>query len=493
MKNGAAPLTSHFLPLTSHFSHLTPINMILNLDKWPSDSLAAIDSEGGQLTYGELIRFSQKMDTLLPARSLFFLLVENNVGGIAWSIGAMESGRVPLILNAHLDEALYRSLLELYRPPYVCVPESMADKYPYERAATVHGYTLMKTGNEACPLHPELSHLLPTSGSTGSPKLVRHKYGNIAAAALNISTFFRLTQADRPLMVLPLYYTMGLSMVFSHLYVGATLLITGLSMTDRRFWQFMKEEHATSFTGVPYSFEIMNLMRFFRMDLPDLKLLTQGGGRMPKELNLKFAEWCRDTGREWVATYGQSECTARMAWLPAKWAVEKVGSIGIAVPNAELSLIDTEGNPITEPNTEGEMCYQGRNVTMGYARKREDLLLGDERNGFIRTGDLAYFDMDGCYYIVGRMGRFLKLFGMRVGLDECERIVKARYPEAECACTGTDDKMHVWITDESLKAGVKEELVARLKLVASSFEVRVIDSLPRNEAGKILYAKLENK
>jgi len=467
--------------------------MVLNLDRWQRKAIAAIDSQGQQLTYGELRDFADMAKELMPLRSLVFLLVENNVGGIAWTIGNICAENVPLILNAHLDGGLYQNLYELYRPPFVCVPEGMAEKYPYETVATVYGYTLMKTGCEACPMNDELSHLLPTSGSTGSPKLVRHKYDNIEAAALNISTFFELTEKDRPLMVLPLYYTMGLSMVFSHLYVGATVLITNLSMTDRNFWKFIKEERATSFTGVPYSFEILNLMRFFRMDLPDLSLLTQGGGRMPKELNLKFAEWCRDTGRRWIATYGQSECTARMAWLPPKWAVEKVGSIGIAVPNGKLSLVDMEGHPITSPNTEGEMCYSGKNVTMGYARNREDLLLGDERNGFIRTGDLAYFDEDGCYYIVGRMGRFLKLFGMRVGLDECEKIIKGKFSGLECACVGTDEKMLVYLTDENYKDQVKEELVSRLKLVASSFEVRIINEIPRSEAGKILYAKLKNK
>lgn len=467
--------------------------MILNLDRWPEEAMAAIDAQGNSLAYGELRGFVNKVGQMMPPRSLFFLLVENNVGGIAWTIGNISAGNVPLILNAHLDDELYKSLFELYQPPYVCVPELMADKFTYEPVVTCYGYTLMKTGCEACPMNDELSHLLPTSGSTGSPKLVRHKYDNIEAAALNISTFFELTEKDRPLMVLPLYYTMGLSMVFSHFYVGATVLITNQSMTDRGFWQFIKEQRATSFTGVPYSFDILNMMRFFRMDLPDLTLLTQGGGRMPKELNLKFAEYCRDNGKQWIATYGQSECTARMAWLPAKWAIEKVGSIGIAVPNAELSLVDMDGNPITTPNTEGEMCYRGKNVTMGYARSREDLLLGDERHGFIRTGDLAYFDEDGCYYIVGRMGRFLKLFGMRVGLDECEQIVKGKFPGLACACVGTDEKMLVYLTDEEYKEAVKEELVSRLKLVASSFEVRIISEIPKNEAGKTLYAKLENK
>ena len=460
---------------------------------WASDAIAAIDAQGNQLTYGELRSFVKQVGEVMPERSLLFLLVENNVGGIAWTIGNICAGNVPLILNAHLDEQLYKNLYELYLPPFVCVPDKLAEKYSYESVMSSYGYTLMKTGQDACPMHPELSHLLPTSGSTGSPKLVRHKYENIEAAALNISTFFELTDKDRPLMVLPLYYTMGLSMVFSHLYVGATVLITNQSMTDRGFWQFMKEQRATSFTGVPYSYEILNLMRFFRMDLPDLTLLTQGGGRMPKELNLKFAEWCCDTGRQWIATYGQSECTARMAWLPPKWAIEKVGSIGIAVPNAELSLIDMDGHPVTTPHIEGEMCYRGKNVTMGYAHCREDLLKGDERHGFIRTGDLAYFDEDGCYYIVGRMGRFLKLFGMRVGLDECERIIKGKYPNVECACTGTDEKMLVYLTDETYKEPVKEELVSRLKLVATSFEVRITNEIPKNGAGKILYAKLENK
>mgnify|MGYP000153703058 FL=1 len=465
--------------------------MILGLNERPQDAVAAIDASGAILRYGELLSFSERIGSLLPARSLLFLLTENNVGGIAWSMGCINSGNVPLILNAHIEEGLYCNLFEIYRPSYVCLPTSMASALQYEIVCENYGYTLLHTGMKPCALHTDLSHLLPTSGSTGSPKLVRHKYENIGGAALNISTFFGLTSDDRPLLVLPLYYTMGLSVVFSHLYVGATVLITNQSMTDKAFWNFMKEQRATSFTGVPYSFEILNLMRFFRMDLPDLTLLTQGGGKMPHQLNLKFAEYCRDNGKRWIATYGQSEGTARMAYLPAEWAIEKVGSIGRAVPNAELSLIDREGNLIEEANTEGEMCYRGKNVTMGYARSREDLLLGDERNGFMRTGDLAYRDEDGCYYIVGRMGRFLKLFGMRIGLDECEQIIKGKYP-IECACVGTDEKMTVYLTDEQYATAVKEVLVEKTKLVASAFEIKVIDEIPKNEAGKILYSKLNS-
>ena len=144
--------------------------MILNLDKWRSGSVAAIDSQGNILTYGELRDFAEKAEHLMPARSLLFLLVENNVGGIAWTIGNICAGNVPLILNAHLDEELFKSLYELYQPPFVCIPEGMADRFNYDKVISCYGYVLMKTDFDACPMNCELSHLLPTSGSTGSPK-----------------------------------------------------------------------------------------------------------------------------------------------------------------------------------------------------------------------------------------------------------------------------------------------------------------------------------
>ena len=462
--------------------------MILELQNINPQRIAAIDSNGDQLTYADINLLSQQISTNISDRALCFLLVENNIGGIAWTMSMLDSRKlVPLILNVKTEIGLYQQLLDTYQPTYICAPTHQLTEG--EVIDTQFGYTLTKISDNIYPIHCDLSHLLPTSGSTGSPKLVRHKYENIEAAGLNISTFFELKETDRPLMVLPLYYTMGLSMVFSHLRVGATILITGLSMTDPNFWKFIKDQCATSFTGVPYSFQVLNLMRFFRMNLPNMELLTQGGGKMPTDLNIKFAEYCRDTNKRWIATYGQSECTARMAYLPAKWALDKVGSIGIAVPNGELSLIDADGNLITTPRTEGEMCYRGQNVTMGYAREQSDLTLGDERNGYIRTGDLAYFDEDGCYYIVGRMGRFLKLFGMRVGLDECEQIVQTECG-IECACVGTDEKMIVYITNAERQSEVKDILVQKTHIVATSFEVRIIDEIPKNEAGKKLYSKL---
>ena len=465
--------------------------MILNIDKHEENSLAVIDSAGDKLRYGELRAFSKELRRVIPSRSLVFVLAGNDVGGIAWCVGLLGAGIVPLLLNPKIDRELFGRLNEIYEPGYVCLSNRDSGQFDFERKLTRFGYSLLKTGQNSYPLYEELSHLLPTSGSTGSPKLVRHSYENVEASALNISTFFKLKSADRPLLVLPLYYTMGLSVVFSHLYVGATILATDLNMTQREFWTFLKEEKATSFTGVPYSFEILRMMRFFKMDLPDLELLTQGGGKLSRELNLQFVEYAQKTGKRWIATYGQTEGTARMSYLPPEYALAKCGSIGKAVPNGELFLVDDRGDVIEGNKQEGALCYRGKNVTLGYALRKDDLMLGDTRCGCLKTGDLAYRDEDGFYYIVGRTGRFLKLFGMRVGLDECEHIVKSKYP-IECACVGTDEKMIVYITDSLYQEQVKGELIDKTGIVASVFEVRVISEIPRNNVGKILYRMLDN-
>lgn len=433
--------------------------MLLGLDHIAPERLAIVDSEGGCVRYGDIVERALAIRAEVKERTFCILPVENTAADAKEVMSMLASERlVPLIISKKTDGELRQHLEQTY-------------------------------GQTGHAIHEKLSHLLPTSGSTGSPKLVRHCYENIEAAGENIATFFHLTEKDRPLMVLPLYYTMGLSMLFSHLRVGATVLLTGRSMTDPVFWRYLKEEKATSFTGVPYSYQILDMMRFYRMDLPHLTLLTQGGGKMPATLNEKFVSYCEQQGKQWIATYGQSECTARMAYLPAHWAREKMGSIGIAVPNGELSLIDREGNPITTPGVEGEMCYRGRNVTMGYAVCAADLMKGDERNGFIRTGDLAKFDKDGCYYILGRIGRFLKLFGMRVGLDECEQIVRSALG-IECACTGTDEQMIVYITRDDKQAEVKQILIEKTHITAQSFATRVIREIPKNEAGKTLYSQL---
>ena len=357
--------------------------MFLDLDRKDRNKVAVIDDSGEQLTYGDLCDFSEEFAKHLPKRSLIFLMAENCNGSLLGYVACLSNSVVPLILSARTEESLYTALFERYQPECLWAPDAMVEKLGGEKVFGSHGYSLLKTGNEPVDMHPDLALLLPTSGSTGSPKLVRHSLHNIEANADNVRRMFEMDGTEKAMAILPMHYTMGLSVIASHLLAGATLLLSGRSLLDRGFWAMLKE--ATSFTGVPYSYELLMKMRFTRMDLPNLRIITQGGGKLTEEMFRALAQYAHDKGKKFIATFGQSECTARMAYLPAELAMEKTCSIGMAEPGGQLSIVDENGVESFEGEATGEMVYRGENVTLGYANCKEDLLKGDENHGVPQT------------------------------------------------------------------------------------------------------------
>ena len=276
--------------------------MFLNIDQKNPADIAAIDDHEDSLTYGELVRFCDHFGEVLDKRTLIFILSENCIGAFAGYIGALSNKIVPLIIHSHTESGLFQNLLAAYRPEYLWLPERLGHEYGSEVIFGFKHYILVKTGMTPPPLYKELSLLLPTSGSTGSSKLVRHSYKNVEANARNVSLLFGLDKHERALAALPIYYTMGLSVISSHIYAGATILLTGKSLTDGKFWTFMKEHRATSFTGVPYSFEVLQKLRFFRMELPHLQLITQGGGKMDEKLFRTCADYAEKNGKKFIRT-----------------------------------------------------------------------------------------------------------------------------------------------------------------------------------------------
>jgi acyl-coenzyme A synthetase/AMP-(fatty) acid ligase len=456
------------------------------------ERLAFVDECGIQMTYAQLEENSQAMGQVLTPRSLVFQLCENTIGSAAGYVAFLSNQVVPLMLDAKIDKQLLADLLAVYRPRYIHVPDHLAENFKGKSILWQRwGYTLFQLEEEQVyPLNDQLALLLTTSGSTGSPKLVRQSYTNIQTNAQSIAQYLELDETERPVTTLPMNYTYGLSIINSHLLVGATILLTTKSIMSRDFWMFMKEEKATSFGGVPFTYEMLKRVRFFRMKLPDLRTFTQAGGKLAPELHREFAEYAQANGKRFVVMYGQTEATARMSYLPPERSLEKYGSIGIAIPGGKLELIDVNGQPITEPDVVGEMMFHGPNVTLGYAEKGEDLALGDERHGTLITGDMAKMDADGYFFVVGRKKRFLKLFGNRVNLDETDRLVKRQFPDLDCASTGTDEKLRIYITDESKLDEVKHFLADTTHLNLSAFEARYIPEIPKNEAGKTLYKEL---
>jgi len=465
--------------------------MVWELNKY-SERTALLDDGGNSLSYRGLTVETEKLSAAVGRRCLVFCLCTNTMGSVLGYVAFM-NGRIPVaLLSNHIAEDLLAYLLASYKPDYLWVPCYQTAQFrgmciAYE----AYGYCLLETryGSDS-PLYEDFGLLMSTSGSTGSPKMVRQSYNNVLDNALNIVKTLEVDEAERPITTLPMHYTYGLSIINSHLLVGATILLTDKGLVQKRFWQFFKEAGATSFGGVPYTYEMLAKIHFIRMDLPLLKTMTQAGGKLPRVLHEKLVRFADETGRRFVVMYGQCEATARMGCLPPARAAEKIGSIGVPISGGHFQLMGGDGTRITTPHTTGELVYEGRNVALGYSMCRADLALGDVWNGKLITGDLAQFDEEGFYYIVGRKKRFLKIYGNRVSLDETEQLIMELF-KAEVACAGVDDHMYIFLTDATLKQPVKEYVVEKTKLNPAAFKVFVIPEIPKNDSGKTLYKELE--
>ena len=450
---------------------------------------AAVSETGEKLLYGDLFRFQEIYRQWIPERTLIFILCRNEAGALQGYVSSLCSGIVPLLLDGELDRGLLDDLIHTYEPEYLWIPAERKSEFTYEVWGEAYDYILLKTGYGRCRLNSELALLLTTSGSTGTVKLVRQSYRNIMSNAEAIREYLELDDTERPITNLPMSYTYGLSVINSHLLAGATVLLTSKSIFEKEFWTFFKEQKATSMAGVPYTYEMLKKLRFFRMELPSLRTLTQSGGKLPLDLHREFAQYAEEKGIRFYVMYGQTEATARMSYLPMEKAVEKCGSMGIAIRGGKFSLIDGEGVEIKQSGVVGELVYEGENVTLGYAERREDLAEGDVWHGRILTGDMAKRDEDGYYYIVGRKKRFLKIFGKRVNLDECEALIRREFA-TECACGGQDDLLCVYIVDKSLEDPVRSYLSEIMKFHHSAFRVTILDEIPKNKSGKIQYREL---
>ena len=422
----------------------------------------ALITDRETVSYGELAaRVAAEMELVGFGRRLVLIELENTVSGIVSYLAALRAGHVVLIAS---DMGTRESLLERYDPDVVVGPN--ADnvwQVTERRAGTRHD------------LHPDLALLVSTSGSTGSPKLVRLSYENLDSNAKSIAEYLGIGSTDRAMTSLPLSYCYGLSVLHSHLTRGAAVIVTGLSVVDPGFWNLARTAQATAFAGVPYTFELLDRVGFADLDLPSLRYITQAGGKLGADRVQRFAELGRRRGWDLVVMYGQTEATARMAYLPVDRVLDAPQAVGVPIPGGRFTIDD-----------DSELIYHGPNVMLGYAQSPEDFALGRTID-YLRTGDLARRRPDGLYEIVGRRSRFLKLFGLRVDLDQLEHGLRSDGIQA--LCTGDDTGLIVAVAKSTPDPAAV--ICAKVGLPATAVRTLVLDELPRNANGKPDYAAVQ--
>ena len=465
------------------------VDQVTNYDK------TALIENDEHITYRELGGFAEEIAAQIGERKLIFILANNTFASIAAYVGCVNARIVPLLLNSKIDRSLLDELLEKYKPSYIWAPEGNAGNFAgYSVTYGKRGYELLafdKKDTEYFELHEDLCVLISTSGSTGSPKLVRQTYRNIESNTKAIIEYLGITADERAITSLPMSYVYGLSVINTHLQSGATLVLTNQECYMKGFWDVFYKHGVTSFAGVPFMYEMLDKLRTFKKDIPGLRYFTQAGGRLNADLQEKLTQYSLDNGKKFIVMYGASEATARMAYLPMESALGKKGSIGIPIPGGRFEILDAEDKVVETPDTTGELIYYGDNVTYGYAVCGEDLAKGDENHGRLATGDMAKFDEDGFYYIVGRKKRFIKMFGNRINLDDVDSLLKKKFDTIDIVSAGKDDFLDIYVVDASLKEAVADYIFETLSINRKCMEVYVIDEIPRNASGKILFSALD--
>lgn len=463
-----------------------------DLDGFSNQDALLDVSTGKSVTYKELENASTDLAEKIRVsnKGLVFLFTTNTSSCITAYIGILKSGNAVLMLDEKLNEEIRNNLINKYNPEFIVtsnktIPLNYALDFNYE---SLFFYKKNEFINDK--IFPELSVLLSTSGTTGSPKLVRLSYKNIQSNAESIAHYLKIDTNDKPITTLPLSYSYGLSVLNSHLLKGAKIVLTDKTVFFRDFWEVFNNLKCTSFAGVPYTYTMLKRINFDKIELPTLKTMTQAGGKLSEEFIRYFNNYALEKSVKFYIMYGQTEATARISYLPANILKDKIGSIGISIPGGELKIMNEEIE-ITNPNEVGEIVYKGDNVMLGYAETRDDLSKGNELNGILHTGDLGYKDSGGFFYVTGRTKRFIKIFGLRINLDEVQKMIENHF-SFSAACTGKDDLLKVLVlSDDKLsEINVKNEILKMYKLNFKSIVVKSTNQIPTNSSGKYDYAKI---
>lgn len=412
-------------------------------------------------------------------------------------LGAMYAGLVPALADERTLAASGESLFARAHAKAVWVAKGVRCDW-----ARKNGFTQIEGNFEACPpqsLRPapcaegDLAVLMPTSGSTGAPRLVMVSHGNLRANTEAIVRSQLLATDDKAMLIMPVSYCFGASVMHSHLYQGGGVVFDSRFMFPDKVLRAINSYACTTFAGVPAVYNILLRRSNLRsIPLPGMRRFLQAGGALAPE---SVREMCTivPTAKFFVM-YGQTEATARISYLPPERFDEKCGSVGLPLDNLVIRIVDDEGHELADGQT-GEIQVRGPSVCSGYfddAEATERKFVG----GWLKTGDLACRDDEGNLWIKGRTSEFIKIRGLRVSFGEVETKVAAVPGVYECAATATQhpeagEALALFIVADNRASMIGERVRRALPPQWTCVSVRVVPELPKTANGKIARSQLQ--
>ena len=448
------------------------------------------------ISYKQLAFYQSKLSQKICSGHLMLHYGNTDFGGMIGYLACIISGSVVAFVPQEENENDVCKKIQDYKPEYIWIAQEKLlylPKHIKKNFYTIYvfaGYCLLKSVFKAEKIKKtDLTMLLPTSGSTGNSKMVRISEKNIISNTKSICTYLNLKEDDRAIISLPLSYAYGISVVNTLLYVGGSIVFTKSNMMQMSFWNLIKKINVTFFAGVPFSYECMKKIKVHEMDLSNLRILTQAGGKLGNQQHKFWGEYAAKNKKKFYVMYGQTEATARISYLPPEKNMDKIGSVGIPIPNSKIWISDIDKQMILEPYKEGEIVCEGDNISLGYAENRRDLELPNTNNGRLFTGDIGYFDEEGFLYICGRKKRIAKIFGKRIDLSDMERKVYSILAEETVILT--DDSQIYIYTDAEVSDMQIKQILNYFPFSVNLIQFCKMAELPRKTTGKIDYCGLK--
>jgi len=334
----------------------------------------------------------------------------------------------------------------------------------------------------------DLAALMATSGSTGVPRFVMVSHGNLIANTEAIVRSQSLAANERAMLILPMSYCFGASLMHTHLYQGGGVVFDHRFMFPDRVLRAVAQYGCTTFAGVPTVYNVLlRRSNIRRIQMPGLRRFLQAGGGLARERIIEMRELFPLV--KFYVMYGQTEATARISCMdPDRW-LEKPGSVGQPLDNLTISIVDEQGIAV-QAGQVGQLLVKGPSICSGYFNDVEET----RRvfcSGWLRTGDLARQDEDGFLWIEGRTGAFLKIRGLRVSLAEVESRVAAIPGVYECGACAVDHPeagealVLLIVPDQGARLtteGIRHCLPAHWTLDS----IRFVSELPKTSAGKVV-------
>ncbi len=352
---------------------------------------------------------------------LLLIIDDRSIDSLLAYIGAYNAGRSILLLEFQTANKQIQSFITYFKIDHILGSQDSIQKIKLDNINYLKYFCHTRTSiNYPKQLISDQIILLPTSGSSGNPKMVGLSSNNIMANCISINQYLQSNETTISINNLPFTYSYGLSILNTTLFAGGTYICSPeTSYLQDIFWKTVQNYQITCFSGVPTTYRDLLRLNLLQKLPNSVKYITQAGGKLEISLQRKLLEWCQEFSKKLYIMYGQTEATARLTYLELTKEPHKLGSVGRPIPGVELVGL---GQYYISQN---ELIFKGENISLGYFSNRDQLtVLKNENQGILKTGDLGRLDKDGCIFIEGRMSRFAKIDGKRISLEDIENSLR---------------------------------------------------------------------